>query len=75
MMRHVESQRVRNVFNWGHSFGTHQVNTALMNMTYRALTLSTITNTTMCVATMTDQQLINDDEGIARHVHGPNEGR
>ena len=29
--------------------GTHQVNTALMNMTYRALTLSTITKTT-CVS-------------------------
>ena len=41
----VESQRVENVFNWGHSFGTHQANTALLNMTPKALTLSIVTKT------------------------------
>ena len=39
----VESQRVENVFNWEHSFGTHQVNTAFLNMAPKALTLSIIT--------------------------------
>ena len=43
------SESQQNVFNWRHSFGTHQVNTALMNMTLEALTLSIITKTT-CVS-------------------------
>ena len=41
----VESQRVGNVFNRGHSFGTYQENTALPFKTRKALTLSIINET------------------------------
>ena len=44
-MLQADEKQLENVFNWGHSFGTHQVNTALLNMAPKALTLSIITKT------------------------------
>ena len=59
----VESQRVENVFNCGHRFGTHQVNTALLKYGIQSTHIEHHQRDSTCTTVITDDELINGDEG------------
>ena len=62
MMRQVESQRVRNVFNWGTQFRDASSEHSTHEHDIQSTHIEHHHQDNMCIATMTDEQLINDDE-------------